>query len=46
MLRFKICASNSIYKIKINTSFKNLNNIKLSTPLENNQFNVLSDDVL
>jgi hypothetical protein len=28
------CASNGIYKVNIDTFFKNLNNVKLCTPLD------------
>jgi hypothetical protein len=32
--RFKLDASNSVYEVNVITSFKNLNNVKLCTPLD------------
>lgn len=32
--RFKVDASNGVYKVNINTFFKNLNNVKLCTSLD------------
>jgi hypothetical protein len=34
MLGFKVDASNCLYEINVDTSFKNLNNIKSCTPLD------------
>jgi len=37
--RFKVGASNSVYEVNVNTSFKKLNNVKLCTPLNASTLN-------